>query len=43
MMKINYNPLKVLMEVFRKHDDTQEIFVDNEYLYLEEKNHFTSG
>lgn len=37
MMKINYNPLKVLMEVFRKHDDTQEIFVDNEYLYLEEK------
>lgn len=37
MMKINYNPLKVLMEVFRKHDDTQEVFVDNEYLYLEEK------
>ncbi|WP_312432290.1 helix-turn-helix domain-containing protein [Lacrimispora sp.] len=37
MMKINYNPLKVLMEVFRKHDDTQELFVDNEYLYLEEK------
>ncbi len=37
MMKINYNPLKVLMEVFRKHDDTQEIFVGNEYLYLEEK------
>ncbi|MDR1772252.1 MAG: helix-turn-helix domain-containing protein [Hungatella sp.] len=37
MMKINYNPLKVLMEVFRKHDDGQEVFVDNEYLYLEEK------
>lgn len=37
MMKINYNPLKVLMEVFRKHDDSQEVFVGNEYLYLKEK------
>lgn len=37
MMKVNYNPLKVLMEVFRKNDDTLEVFVDNEYLYLEEK------
>lgn len=37
MMKINYNPLKVLLEVFRKHDEEEGAYVDNEYLYLKEK------
>lgn len=36
MTKINYNPLKALLEVFRKHDG-EGAFVDNEYLYLKEK------
>lgn len=38
MMKINYNPLKVLLEgSFRKHDEEEGAYVDNEYLYLKEK------
>lgn len=36
MTQINYNPLKVLLEVFRKHDE-ESPDVDNEYLYLKEK------
>ena len=35
MMKINYKPLKALLDVFRKEEEAPD--VDNEYLYLKEK------
>ena len=35
MMKINYKPLKALLDVFRKEEEATD--VDNEYLYLKEK------
>ena len=42
MLKINYNPLKGLLEMFAR-NDTDKVEIENEYQYLQEKTNLLLG